>query len=77
MKIQILGSGCAKCNALEQNAREALAESTLTGKIEKVTDVNEIIDMGVMVTPALVINGDVKSSGKVLSKEDILNIISE
>jgi small redox-active disulfide protein 2 len=75
MKIQILGTGCPNCQKLEENARAAAGEMNIEFEIEKVTDVNRITDMGVMVTPALAIDGEVKSTGKVLSKGDVAEII--
>jgi small redox-active disulfide protein 2 len=75
MKIQILGSGCPKCKALEANARAAVEEISLAAEIEKVTDIDDIMEMGVMMTPALAIDGEVKSSGKLLSKEKIIEIL--
>jgi len=75
MKIQILGSGCPKCKLLEQNAREAVAGAGISAEIEKVTDIDEIMNMGVMMTPALVLDGTVKSVGKVLTKDQIISII--
>jgi small redox-active disulfide protein 2 len=75
MKIQVLGSGCPKCKTLEANAREALQESGVDGEVEKVTDTDAIMDMGVMMTPALAIDGAVKSVGKVLTKDQIVAII--
>jgi small redox-active disulfide protein 2 len=71
MKIQILGSGCPKCKQLEANAREAIAKKGIEAEIEKVTDIDQIMDMGVMMTPALVIDGDVRSVGKVLTPDQI------
>ncbi|HOU39289.1 MAG TPA: thioredoxin family protein [Treponemataceae bacterium] len=71
MKIQILGAGCPKCKQLEANAREAVATKGVEAKIEKVTDIDEIMEMGVMMTPALVIDGEVKSVGKVLTPDQI------
>lgn len=71
MKVQILGSGCAKCKMLEHNAREAIAELGVVAEVEKLSDPEAILDMGVMMTPALAIDGVVKSKGKVLSKEQI------
>jgi len=76
MKIQILGTGCAKCKMLEQNTLEALRVSGIQAEVEKVTDLNEIMNMGVMLTPALAVDGTVKSAGKVLSKEKIIEILS-
>jgi small redox-active disulfide protein 2 len=75
MKIQILGTGCPKCRQLEANAREALSNSGLEASVEKVTDVDEIMNMGVMMTPALAVDGVVKSAGKVLSKDEIARIL--
>ncbi len=72
MKIQILGAGCPKCKQLEANAREAVAAKGVEAEIEKVTDTDEIMEMGVMMTPALVIDGDIKSVGKVLSPDQIM-----
>jgi small redox-active disulfide protein 2 len=71
MKIQVLGSGCPKCKLLEQHAREAVAELGIQAEIEKVTDVDAIMDMGVMMTPALAVDGVVKSVGKVLTKDQV------
>jgi small redox-active disulfide protein 2 len=70
-KIQILGSGCPKCKALAQNAETAAKEMGIEYQIEKVTDINEIMKFGVMMTPALVVDGQVKVVGKVLSPEQI------
>jgi len=72
MKVQILGGGCAKCKILEQHAREAVAELGLPAEIEKVTEIEAIMAMGVMMTPALAIDGTVKSVGRVLSKDQIV-----
>jgi small redox-active disulfide protein 2 len=71
MKIQILGSGCPKCRMLEANARQAVNELSLQADIEKVTDIDRIMEMGVMMTPALAVDGVVKSSGKLLSASQI------
>ncbi len=71
MKIQILGTGCAKCRQLEVNAREAVANKGVEAEIEKVTEIDQIMEMGVMMTPALVIDGEVRSVGKVLSVDQI------
>lgn len=75
MTIQILGSGCAKCNLLEKQAREAVADLNLPIEIEKVTDFGRISDMGVMITPAFAIDNVVKTAGKVLSKDQIIAFI--
>jgi small redox-active disulfide protein 2 len=71
MKVQILGSGCTKCKLLEQHAREAVVELGSDAVIEKVTDLDDIMEMGVMMTPALAIDGVVKSMGKVLTKDQV------
>lgn len=71
MKMQILGSGCPKCKLLEQHARDAIEELGIEAEVEKVSDPDTILEMGVMMTPALAIDGVVKSSGKVLSKDQI------
>lgn len=75
MKIQILGSGCPNCKKLEANAREAIAALGINAEIEKITDIDQIMNFGVMMTPALAIDGVVKSSGKVLSKEQIMELL--
>jgi small redox-active disulfide protein 2 len=75
MTIQILGGGCAKCQKLAENAQAAIKESGLDGVIEKITDSDRIMDMGVMITPALAIDGQVKSTGKVLDKSEIIRLI--
>jgi small redox-active disulfide protein 2 len=75
MKIQILGTGCPKCRQLETNTREALSNAGLEASVEKVTDVDEIMNMGVMMTPALAVDGVVKSAGKVLAKDEIARIL--
>lgn len=76
MKIQILGTGCAKCQLLEKNARQAIQELGITADIEKVTNIDDIMAMGVMVTPALAIDNDVKVVGKVVSKDHIKELIA-
>lgn len=68
--IKVLGSGCAKCNALEEAVRAALAELGIDAAIEHVTDFARIAAYGVMTTPALVVDGKVVSYGKVLKKEE-------
>lgn len=75
MKIQILGMGCAKCIKLTENAEKAAREKGIDFQIEKVTDINKIMDFGVMITPSLAIDGEVKSVGKVLSVEEIKRLL--
>jgi small redox-active disulfide protein 2 len=77
MVIKILGTGCAKCKKLEENARTAIAEAGLEAVVEKVTDLDKIMDYGVMMTPALVIDEKVVSAGKLLSPGDIKAIITK
>lgn len=74
--IQILGTGCPKCKTLTENAENAIKELGAECKIEKVTDINDILSFGVMMTPALAIDGEVKSAGKVLSSDDIKKLLS-
>ncbi|MCK5698555.1 MAG: TM0996/MTH895 family glutaredoxin-like protein [Candidatus Aenigmarchaeota archaeon] len=71
MKIEILGTGCPKCKKLEENARKALDETDKKAEVVKVTDINEIIDYGVMSPPAIVIDGEVKCSGRIPDIEEI------
>ncbi len=70
-KIQILGTGCPKCKKLAENAEAAAKELGVDYELEKVTQINDIMRMGVMVTPALAIDGEVKVAGKVASPDDI------
>jgi len=76
VKIQILGTGCPKCKKLTENAEKAARELGTEYEIIKVTDINEITKFGAMITPALAIDGKVKSIGKVLSKEEIKKILT-
>ena len=75
-KIQILGTGCAKCKKLEENARSAIDELGIECELEKITDIGEFVKYGIMTTPALVVDGEVKKSGKVLTVKEIKEIIS-
>ncbi|MCX6097127.1 MAG: thioredoxin family protein [Caldiserica bacterium] len=77
MKLQILGIGCPRCKALEQNTRDALAKLGLEADIEKVTDIDRIMDMGVMMTPALALDGVMLSVGKVLSSVQIAELLTK
>jgi small redox-active disulfide protein 2 len=74
-KIQILGMGCAKCNKLEELSRKAAEDLGVEYELEKVKDLNKIMEFGVMITPALVVDGEVKVAGKVPSIEDIKKFI--
>ena len=75
MTIQVLGSGCAKCHQLEDNARAAVAALGIEAGVEHITDPDTIVDMGVMITPALTVDGEVLSAGKVLSTEQIVKLL--
>ncbi|AGR78120.1 thioredoxin family protein [Aliarcobacter butzleri] len=72
MKIEILGTGCTKCKNLEENTKQAVAKIGGFHEIKKVEDIVEIMNYSVMSTPALVVDGVVKSTGKVLSVDELL-----
>ena len=74
-KIQILGTGCPKCEKLAQNAKEAATELGIEYELVKVNQINDIMKMGVMMTPALAIDDVVKFSGKVASAEEIKKLL--
>jgi small redox-active disulfide protein 2 len=71
MKVQVLGTGCPKCAKVAGIAAKAIEELGADAEVVKVTDINDIMDFGVMMTPALAIDGEVKVSGKVPSLEDV------
>ena len=71
MDIKVLGPGCPRCQQTEKMVKEAVAESGVTADVEKVTDVMKIAGYGVLGTPAVVVDGEVKSVGKIPSKEDV------
>jgi small redox-active disulfide protein 2 len=75
MTIQILGTGCPKCKQLTANVEQAIRELGVSAEVEKVTDIKEIMKFGVMLTPGLAIDGELKSSGKVLSVGEIKKMI--
>jgi small redox-active disulfide protein 2 len=75
MKIEVLGTGCAKCKALYENVKKALAESGQSAEIVKIEDIPSIMKYGVMSTPALVIDGQVKFAGKVASVAEIKGML--
>jgi len=77
MKIEILGTGCSKCKTLETVAKEALSKVGGFHEVIKVDDVMKIMEYGVMSTPALVIDGVVKSTGKVLSVDDVVALMKK
>ncbi|HCJ12469.1 MAG: redox-active disulfide protein 2 [Verrucomicrobia bacterium GWF2_51_19] len=76
MKIEILGMGCPKCRQLTANVEAALKELNASAEIIKITDIDTITAYGVMMTPSLVIDSAIVSSGKVLSKDEIKQILS-
>jgi small redox-active disulfide protein 2 len=73
--IKVLGTGCAKCKTLENATLEVVRENGFDAEVEKVEDINQIISYGVMMTPALVVNGKVVFSGRVPSKNEIKGFI--
>jgi len=74
--IQILGTGCAKCNKLADAADAAAQELGLEYRIEKITDMMRFADFGVMLTPALAVDGDVKVAGKVPSRDELKQLLA-
>lgn len=76
MKIQILGTGCAKCRTLQANAAAAVAALGIDAEIEKIEDIQQIIKFGVMSTPALAVDGVVKLAGKVASADEIRKLLA-
>ncbi len=77
MKIKVFGSGCSKCRELEANVKKALEETKKTAEIEKITDLNKIIEAGVISTPALEINEKIVFSGRIPSIEEIKKILEK
>jgi len=77
MEIKILGTGCPKCNSLEKITRKALDKAGIEATIEKVEDIMEIMDYGIMRTPGLVINGEVKIAGRLPSEKEITEILTQ
>ena len=75
MKIEILGPGCPNCSKLYENAQQALSDTGKDAEVVKVSDINEITEYGIMMTPGLVIDGEVKSVGKVLTADEIKTLI--
>ncbi len=75
MKIQILGTGCPKCKLLFENAQSAVQTLGLDATVEKVEKITDIVAFGVMTTPAIVIDGKVKSAGKALSAEQVADLL--
>ena len=77
MKIEVLGPGCPKCMSVEQNVKKALAELALSADVEKVTDIRQIIQRGVMSTPALAIDGTVVLQGKNPTVDQLKQLIAK
>jgi len=77
MKIQVLGTGCMKCNKLYAEAEKAIAQVGISVELSKVEKIDEIMKFGVAFTPALVINGKVKSAGKIPTATEIVSLIEE
>lgn len=75
MKLQILGTGCAKCRTLAENVKAAVDSLGIDAEIEKVESIEDIIRFGVMSTPALVVDGKVKAAGRMLSVTEIEDIL--
>jgi len=75
-RIKILGTGCPKCHQLAENAKAAADQLGVECEIEKITEISEIMKFGVMMTPGLVIDEQVKSSGKALSAEEIAKLLA-
>jgi len=72
MEIKVCGPGCPKCHETERIVKEALAEAGVSAEVEKVSDFNEIAKLGVFTTPAVVIDGQIKCSGKTPTKKEVL-----
>ena len=77
VKIEVLGTGCAKCRRLTKNVEKAVAELAIDAEIIKVDDITEIMDRGVLLTPALIVDGDLKISGRVADVKEIKEILEE
>ena len=76
-KIEVLGTGCAKCNRLEKNVQKAVKEAGIQAEVKKIEDLNEIMNRGVMMTPALFIDGEAVTVGKVPSVDEIINMLKK
>lgn len=76
INIKVLGTGCPKCNSLEKLTRKAVIESGIDADIEKVEDIMKIMEYGIMKTPALVINGEVKISGRLPSEKELKEFLT-
>jgi small redox-active disulfide protein 2 len=76
-KIEILGTGCAKCKRLYANAEQAVKDLKITAEVSKVEDLDEIVERGVMLTPALFINGELAAEGRVPCVDEIKTMLKE
>ncbi len=76
MEIKVLGSGCMKCNKLEELVKEVVEEMGVEATIKKITDIKEIAKTGVLMTPGLIIDNEVKASGKLPSKAEVTQMIT-
>lgn len=76
-KIEVLGTGCAKCSRLFANAEQAVKDLKITAEVIKVSDIDAIVDRGVMMTPALFINGEVRAEGRVPDVDEIKRMLTE
>ena len=77
MNIKIIGEGCDKCNKLYENAKEAIAELGINAELEKVENLLEIVKLGVMTAPSMMVDGKLLVSGKVAKKEEIIKILKK
>lgn len=77
INIKVLGTGCSKCNSLEKITRRVVADAGIDAEIEKVEDIMEIMNYGIMKTPALVINGEVKVSGRLPSDKELKELLTQ
>ncbi len=76
MKIEILGTGCPKCQQLLANLKAAVAEAGVEAEISKVEDITKVVEYGVMMTPAIVVDGEIKAVGKVLTAQEITALLA-
>ena len=77
MKVQVLGTGCPKCKKLAEAAQAAATELQIKCELEKVTDLQQIMSFGVMMTPALVVDGEIKCMGKIPSHDELKKMLSK
>ena len=75
-KIEILGSGCAKCKKLHQQTEEMVKKMGIEAQVDKVEDITKIMDYGVMMTPAIVVDGEVKAAGRIPGDDELRKLLS-